>query len=150
MKLAHQQFAEKLVQFLMWEAENNGFSPADLANLVGGSPRTYENYKYGATPTIVGFFGILRTIKPLQVAKKIAEQCGGYFIPLSSDKASSLSALSTDTAKIMKETADVISAVAKSLEDGKVTKAEKKYITHEIDEAIEALLRARIGLEERS
>jgi len=149
MKLAHQQFGEKPVQLLMWEAGNNGFTPADLADRVGGSSRTYENYKYGATPTIVGFFGILRTIKPQQVAKKIAEQCGGYFIPLPSDKPFGLSELSKDTAEIMKETADVINAVAKSLDDGKVTKAEKKYIINEIDESIEALLRARIGLKER-
>jgi len=59
------------------------------------------------------------------VAKKIAEQCGGYFIPLPSDKPFGLSELSKDTAEIMKETADVINAVAKSLDDGKVTKAEK-------------------------
>jgi len=142
----HEQFAEKMVRDLMWEAGHSGFTPADLADKVGGSPRTYENYKYISMPTLAGFLGIFRTIRPRHVAKKIAEQCGGYFIPLSADRDPGLSTLSKQTSEIMKETADVISAVAKSLEDGQVNVIEKKCIIKEIDEAIEALLRARIGL----
>jgi len=45
-KPAHERFTEKTTQLLMWEAENAGFTPADLAEAVGGSPRTFENYKY--------------------------------------------------------------------------------------------------------
>ena len=149
-KPAHEQFAEKMVQLLMWEADNNGFTPADLADQVGGSPRTYENYKYSAMPTLAGFFGIFRTVQPHQVARKIAEQCGGYFVHLSNNGPSGLTSLSKQTAEIMKETADVINAVAKSLADGKVSPVEKKHIISEIDEAVEALLRTRIRLKERS
>jgi len=148
-KPAHDQFAEKMVRLLMWEAESGGFTPADLADQVGGSPRTFENYRYQSMPTLAGFFGMLRAVKPPQVAKKVAQQCGGVFVPLSNNGPSGLSSLSKQTSEIMKETADVIGAVAKSLEDGKVNVIEKRCIIKEIDEAIEALLRTRISLKEK-
>jgi len=147
-KPAHQDFAEKLIQLLMWEAENNGFTSTDLAEKVGGSARTYENYKYGAMPTVAGFLGILRTTRPRQVAKKIAGQCDGYFVHLSNDGKACQSTLTRQTSEIMKETSDVIKAVAETLRDGKVTEAEKKHIIREVNEAIEALLRTRICLQE--
>ena len=146
-KPAHQQFAEKLIQLLMWEAGHNGFSSTDLAEQVGGAPRTYENYKYEAMPTVAGFLGILRITRPQQVAKKIAQQCGGYFVKISNQKFSPL-ILSKQISEIMKETADVIKAVADTLRDGRISESERKYIVKEIDRAIEALLRTRISLEE--
>jgi len=147
-KPAHEQFAETMVRDLMREAGHNGFTTADLADAVtvDGSPRTFENYRYISMPTLAGFLGILRATQPRKTAKKLAEHCGGYFIPLSKNQPYDLTTLSKNTANIMKETADVINAVAKSLEDNKISPAERKYITREIDEAIEALLGMRIGL----
>ena len=147
-KPAHQQFAEKLVQLLIWEAGHNGFSSSDLADQVGGSPRTYENYRYEAIPTLAGFLGILRITKPQEVARKIAQQCGGYFVKITNHNKPSPIALSKQTAEIMKETADVINAVADTLRDSRISEAERKRVIREIDEAIEALLRARMSLEE--
>lgn len=147
MKLAHQQFADKMIQLLMWEAESLGYTPTDLANAVGGSPRTYENHKYGAPPTLGKFFGILRTVRPCETMKKLAEQCDGYFIkpPIRQDHP--FTTIARHTAEIMKETADVVTAASETLSDGRITPLEKKRLVREIDEAIEALLSTRISLE---
>lgn len=149
-KPAHQQFSDKLIRLVMWEAENAGFSHADLAETVGGSARTYENYKYGGTPTIAGLFGIIRTVKPQQVAKIIAEQCGGYYVSVSVGGGPSPDTMARHASSIMAETSDVVRAVADSLKDGVVSKPKRALIVREIDEAIEALLKTRIVLDEGS
>ena len=147
-KPAHQQFTEKLVQLLMWEAGHNGFSSSDLADQVGGSPRTYENYRYEAMPTLSGFMGILRTVKPQEVARKIAQQCGGYFVKVINRNKSTPFVLLNQTSLIMKASADVIKAIADSLRDNKISEDENRRIVKEIDEAVEVLLSARISLKE--
>jgi len=147
-KMAHLDFTEKLVRLVMWELEHDGFTPEDMADRVGGSPRTYENYKYGATPSLSGFLGLVRVGKPKQLAKKIAEQCGGYFIHIPNSFQNN-EALTRHTAEIMKETSDVIQAVASALEDGIVSEGEASMINRQATEAIEALLRLQAYLEEK-
>ena len=149
-KQAHTQFTEKLLAHLMWEAGNKGFTSDDLADLVGGSRRTYENYKYeDARPSLAGFIGMVRVIKPRETLRKLAAQAGGYFIQIIGPHDSGPTSIAKQTADIMKETADVVDAAAAALRDGKVTSAEKNRLVNEIDEAIEALLRARVCLTEQ-
>jgi len=146
-KPAHLECAEKTVRLLMWELENQGFTPADLSEKIGGAPRTYENYKYSAMPSMPVFCGMIRIGRPARVMKKLATACGGYFIRLKNNNTCS-GTLAKQTSDIMSETADVIRVVARILEDGIITSGERSMINREIDEAIEALLRAKICLEQ--
>ena len=149
-KPAHLDFTEKLVRHLMWEVlEKDGFTAEDLAAKVGGAARTYKNYKYGSgTPSLSIFLGIIRACRPVELMKELAAQCGGYFIHIPNSFRNN-EALTRHTAVIMKETSDVIQAVASALEDGIVSEGEASMINRQATEAIEALLRLQTYLEEK-
>ncbi len=148
-KQAHRDCAEDILKDLMREANFNGYSDRDLENMVGRSWRTHQNYRNGdGKPSVEGFIGIIRVTKPVQTMKKLCRQANGYFIQLDGGTDCSASSIATRISDIMKETADVVSVAAESLRDGRVTDAEKKRLSREIDEAIEALLRAQICLDD--
>jgi hypothetical protein len=145
-KYAHQKCAERLILDVMREADHKGFTPQDLADAVGGSARTYENYKYGASPTIEKVVGISRAIKSEEMARICATWAGGYFVSLPGNGPCGPDTIAKYTSNIMSETSDVVRVVADSLKDGVVSKQKKGLIVKEIDEAVVALLRAKLAL----
>jgi hypothetical protein len=146
-KAGHLRFAEKMVKDLMWEAGHNGFTQEDLSDAVGPSCRTMENYQYGSMPTLAGFMGIYRTVRPERLAEKLAGVCGGFFVrPRVPDRPSAM--LTRQTAQIMKETADVLNAVAAALHDDKIDKGERLAILKEVDEAVTELMTLKVYLSE--
>ncbi|MBN2570290.1 MAG: hypothetical protein JXB42_12750 [Deltaproteobacteria bacterium] len=146
-KQGHQMFADRLVQELMLEADRMGYNLDDLAEALGSSRRTVENYKYGSTPTVAGFFGIIRTVKPVEVMCRLAAISDGYFLKPTVKGSRVETELTKHTSVIMKEVADVLKAIAVSLADGQIRNNEKSFICREADEAIEALLLLKLKVE---
>ena len=149
-KPGHEEFTAVILMDLMREAVNAGYTMIDLADAVtvDGSPRTFENYRTAmGIPTLAGFMGLLRTVRSRAVMEELARQCGGYFIKPPKCQDHPFTTIVKHTAAIMKETADVVTAASETLSDGKVTPLEKKRLVREINEAVEALLSARISLE---
>ena len=146
-KPAFKEIATDLSMELFHEAREKGFDYQDLADFVGGTKLSMKAYHYGdSTPSLAVFIGIWKKVKPEKVLKKMANWSGYVVIKLPKiDHQYSL--ISRQTAKVMRETADVIEAVGKALEDGKLTEPEKRTVVKEIDEAIEELLKLKHSIE---
>ncbi|MBN1689006.1 MAG: hypothetical protein JW893_07905 [Candidatus Omnitrophica bacterium] len=146
-KPGHQRFCDTVIQDLMWEAEQSGFTLEDLADQIGGSRRTFENYKYGATPTLAGFLAVFRVVKPSRLTNRLAKVCGGYFI-VPEGNGRRFDSLAKGASKIMTETSDVLKAMACAIDGGNVSKGRQCGIVKEIDEAVAALIAVKMSLEE--
>ncbi len=142
MKRAYREFAIDLCMNLLQRAKNEGFSLRLISKKTGLSEHTLKGYYYGEkVPSVATFVAILDVTRLKEPIDEIAELIDCAVIDISSYKKSkNIGDLISHTAKITKETSDVLSEISKSLEDGKLTHEEKKKIIKEINEAIEVLL----------
>ena len=146
-KPAFRDFAKELTEDVILEAKEKGYTIEDLAELIGVSKYSISHYLYDdKVPSLPAFIGLYRKTKSEKALKKLASWSGYVVIKLPEiDHQYSL--ISRQTAKVMRETADVIEAVGKALEDGKLTEPEKRTVVKEIDEAIEELLKLKHSIE---
>ena len=79
------------------------------------------------------------------IVHSIARACGGVFVQLHAGHASP----DANTAKVLTEVGEYLQTVAAADSDGKVTADEFKATSHQIDDAIEALLAHKLALESR-
>ena len=146
-KPALKEKAKNLVMDMLIEARQKGYTFNDIAEEIGASPKSIQHYLYGEQiPSLPVAFGIHRTVKSKAFASAIAKEANGIFIELPKIS-KSFSFISSQTAKVMRETADVIEAVGKALEDNQLTEDEKRTVVKEIDEAIEELLKLKHCIE---
>ncbi len=146
-KQAYKDLALDLSMDLFQEAKEKGYTEEILAEKIGASPYSILDYRYGKSiPSLAVFIGGWLAVKPEKVLKRFANWSGYVAIKLPKiDHQYTL--ITKQTAKVMRETADVIEAIGKALEDGKLTEAEKKTVIKEIDEAIEELLKLKHSIE---
>jgi len=148
-KAGLQDRAEKLTRLLMWELEANGYSQKDIGDHVGLAEKSINHYKYTKErlPSLPVFIGMVRLGKTYETVKELAEDCECYLIR-KPELSGEFSQINECSAKILKETGDVIFEIGKAMEDGKISRKEKAAISVQIDEAVEALLRFREVLNE--
>lgn len=148
-KPAFKEIATDLSIELFHEAKEKGYDYQDLADFVGGTKLSMKAYHYGdSTPSLAVFIGIWKKVKPEKTLKKLASWSDCIVIKLPEVKAP-FTFLTSQTSKVMRETADVIEAVGKALEDGELSEREILTVEKEIDEAIEELLKLKHSLRER-
>ncbi|MGA1846886.1 phage regulatory CII family protein [Deferribacter abyssi] len=148
-KVGHKYFASEIACSLFQEAREKGFSKEDLADYLGVTPRTIQDYTIGhGLPSAGVIFGVWKLVKPVNTLRRLAGYTNCIVVELPEDKSGKLSKVAKLTAEIMKENADVINGVAEAIEDGKLTRTEKLHLIDEVDEAIEALMRLRVSLED--
>ncbi len=148
-KQVFRDFAKELTEDLILEAKEKGYSIEDLAELIGVSKHTILNYFYDEKiPSLPAFVGLWRKTRPEKTLKKLATWSGFIVIKLPEVK-EPFTLLTSQTAKVMRENADVVEVIGKSIKDGKITNEEVKVIEKEIDEAIEELLKLKIALKGR-
>ena len=146
-RLAFKELAFEITMEMVSDARKQGYDFRDLADHLDCSEFTVRKYFYGEkTPSFPVFIGMFKKVKPVNVLRKFAGYCGYAVVKLPEVKAN-LKNISIHTSKVMKETADVITSVAKALEDQEIKDFEKKDISTEINEAIEALLKLRAYME---
>lgn len=149
MKLGHKHLAKEISYSLLQEARDKGFTKEDLAEYLGLTPRTVQDYTVGhGVPAASIIFGVWKLIKPYKTLKKLAlySDCLVFKVPnVNKDKLPRVAKL---TAQIMKETSDVIDGVAVAIEDGKLTRTEKLRLIDEVNEALDALLKLRAYMED--
>ncbi len=146
-KPAFKELATDLAMTLFQEAKELGYDYQDLADFVGGTKLSMKAYHYGdSTPSLAVFIGIWKKVKPIKTLKVLAKWSGCVVIRLPEIE-HKYTLITKQTAKVMRETADVIEAVGKALEDGQLTEAEKRTVVKEIDEAIEELLKLKHSIE---
>jgi len=148
-KQAYKDLAIDLSMDLFQEAKEKGYTEEILAEKIGASPYSILDYRYGKTaPSLAVFVGGFIAIKPEKVLKRFANWSGYVVIKLPEVKAP-FTFLTSQTSKVMRETADVIEAVGKALEDGELSEREILTVEKEIDEAIEELLKLKHSLRGR-
>ncbi|SMO61650.1 hypothetical protein SAMN06269117_11450 [Balnearium lithotrophicum] len=142
-KEAFQSVAEDLVKLAILEAHEKGYTYELIAFKVGVSPKSVEKYASGErVPSLAGFLALIAGLKLRKPVQKIAELIGMRAIEINS------CSLPTTFGKLMKETGEAISEIAKALEDGEITKEEAKACIKEIDEAIDELIKFKQQLKE--
>lgn len=148
-KVGHKHFAKEIAYSLFQEARDKGFTKEDLADYLGSTVRTIQDYSIGhGLPSASIIFGTWKLIKPFKTLKKLARYSDCVVVKLPKVKNEDLPRIAKLTSEIMKENADVISGVSEAIRDGKLTRTEKLHLIDEINEAIEALMRLRVSLED--
>jgi len=148
-KAGHKYFASEIACNVFQEAREKGFSKEDLGEYLGVTPRTIQDYTVGhGLPSAGVIFGIWKLVKPINTLRKLAKYSNCAVVELPDHKPEKLSKFTKIVAKIMKENADVVDGVAEAIEDGKMTRRERLRLIDEIDEAVDALVKLRVSLED--
>ena len=145
-KPGHEERAKEITYKTMREAKDKGYSNHDIAEHTGSKEKTIEHANYGYVPSFAVWLAIFILIKPIEILKILAEYCGCIVFRLPTPKGD-IKSITEKTAKVMRETADVISTGSVVVADGKVDKWEKEDMRKEIDEAITALVQLRMEYE---
>lgn len=140
-KQALREKAKNIVMDMLIEARQKGYTFEDIAEEIGGSPKSIQHYLYGEqVPSLPVAFGIHRTIKSKSFANAIAKEAGGIFIELPEIKGRPLSIISKQTSSSLKEFSEFIDSIGDAVADGDITEAEVEKIKKEAFEAIEKIL----------
>lgn len=152
-KTSEQRIVEQVMRLLMYELGQLGYSHADIAEIIGLSPRTVDKYpSCEVTPKLGSFLQILKEVQPQETLQRLCVLCGGLYVPMPKAKGETHEVLKHmgDVAKEFGEVVNNVSLAINPKGDGgaKVTKREAKALLTEVEELLMQVLIMKQVIEE--
>jgi len=141
-KVAYKETALDLAMELFQEGKEKGYTEEILAEKIGCSPYSIQDYRYGrSAPSLAVFIGGWIAIKPINTLKTLAKWSNCIVIPVPQvDEKSHLAIMSKKLASSLQEFSEYVDTVGNSLADNRITQSEAQKIEKEGYEAIEKIL----------